>query len=96
MRALVLAALHVDILLYHKEIVIMLRDSNTKVKESAARILSRVAENYPETFLINQNSLKLLEIVLEATQGPAKVSRYSLWIISYLTENLSKYTQSRL
>lgn len=44
-RLLVVAAI--------QEISLMLNDQNLRVKKAVARVLARVAENYPETLLLH-------------------------------------------
>jgi len=82
-RTLVVAAV--------SEVALMLNDSNFRVKRAVSRVLSRIAENYPETLLLHPNGLKMMEVILEYTKAPPRIAIHVMWTLSYVTENFSKF-----
>lgn len=73
------------------EVTMMLKDAHFRVQKAVARILARVAENYPEAFLMHPNGLKILEVILEFTKASPKIAIHIMWTLSFLTESFQKF-----
>lgn len=70
----------------------MLQDSNTRVKTSAARVLSKVAENYPDCFYLHQDCQAHLQCIFDSLNAKPIVIKNVVWVLTFLTEQLPKIT----